>query len=403
MIAAEMMNQAWTDVDVRAHRAGQPGEEEPAEPLPAEDDLGDQRAADDAGEVERDHGRHRDERVAQGVHVEHPPRRQSLGPGQPDVVRVQHVQHRGPLVPAPGRVGDQGQRDDRQDRVLDHVDGHVPEAGDPRRVLADGVEHGVADALIEVHGQEILEQDGEHEDRSREEHVGQARGQVVDDAVLPHRADHADDDAEDDGDQGRRDHHLQRDHQAREHLRSDGLAGRGRAEVALEEAGQPRPVPLQQRLVEVQLQAGRRDRGLGDVGVRLQRGQRVTGQRDEQVDQETGDEQEHDPRRDPAGDEGAHGFDLPPGLAAAAWWRLPLADVVALSPGCYCVVLPQSWAFQVKPTLLVFGSRRPAWSTSRTAAAAGTAAGSPCPSTGWCRSGCRSPPTASGRWWPRPG
>src|ERR1700729_2829232 len=34
------------DVDVRAHRAGQPGVEELAEALPAEDDLGDQGAAD---------------------------------------------------------------------------------------------------------------------------------------------------------------------------------------------------------------------------------------------------------------------------------------------------------------------------------------------------------------------
>ena len=44
--------------------------------------LGDDRAAEDGGEVDGHDGGERDQRVAQGVADEHPDAREALGPGQ---------------------------------------------------------------------------------------------------------------------------------------------------------------------------------------------------------------------------------------------------------------------------------------------------------------------------------
>src|SRR5580698_1500866 len=94
---------ALDDVDVRADPgpSGQRVVEQGSHPVPAVDDLGNHHAAEQAGEVERYHGGDRDQGIAQRVHVEHPPRRQPLRPGQPHVVGVQHVEQRGTLEPAP--------------------------------------------------------------------------------------------------------------------------------------------------------------------------------------------------------------------------------------------------------------------------------------------------------------
>ena len=99
------------DVDVEG---GDAGDVPLAEPLPPEDDLGDDGAAEHGGEVERDDGRDRDERVAQHVADEHPAPAQSLGPGQADVVGVEGLDHRRALIDGPRRVGDQDEREHRQ-------------------------------------------------------------------------------------------------------------------------------------------------------------------------------------------------------------------------------------------------------------------------------------------------
>ena len=74
-----------------------------------------------APRAERDDGRGRDERVAQAVLDQHLAPGQALRPGEPHVFRAHHVEHGGPLEPAPRRVGDAGERDRRQDQVLQPV------------------------------------------------------------------------------------------------------------------------------------------------------------------------------------------------------------------------------------------------------------------------------------------
>src|SRR5690348_7079316 len=60
-------------VHVGRQRAGETAEQELPHALPAVDDLRDHGAADDRREVERDHGRDRDQRVPQRMLDEHAP------------------------------------------------------------------------------------------------------------------------------------------------------------------------------------------------------------------------------------------------------------------------------------------------------------------------------------------
>src|SRR6516164_1127330 len=66
--------------------------------LPAEDDLGDDGAAEHCGEVQGDDGRHRDERVPQHVADQHPALTEPLGASKADVVGVERLDHGRTLI-----------------------------------------------------------------------------------------------------------------------------------------------------------------------------------------------------------------------------------------------------------------------------------------------------------------
>ena len=81
-----------------------------AHALPAEDVLGDDRAAEDAGEVERHQGGDRDERVAERVPDHDAALGEALRPGRAYVVLVHDLEHARPGVARVRRERDQHER-----------------------------------------------------------------------------------------------------------------------------------------------------------------------------------------------------------------------------------------------------------------------------------------------------
>ena len=93
------------------------------------------------GDVERGDRGERDQRGAQRVADHHPAAGQALGPGQPDVVGAQHLEHRAALEPGPGSVRGQRQHERGQQQVAGVVAERADEAVRRRdRRLADGGE-----------------------------------------------------------------------------------------------------------------------------------------------------------------------------------------------------------------------------------------------------------------------
>ena len=92
--------------------------EEPAHPRPGEDHLGEERAGEEEGHVERHQRHQRDGGVAEGVAQDDQPLAQPLRPRRAHVVLVDHLQHRG--AQEAGVPGDPARRQHRhrQDQVV---------------------------------------------------------------------------------------------------------------------------------------------------------------------------------------------------------------------------------------------------------------------------------------------
>ena len=219
-IPAVITSQAWTVLTSGVSGPVQTAEQELAHALPAVDDLRDDGAADDRGEVERDHRRERDQRVTERMSDEHATPRHSLGAREADVVAVEDVEERRSLVPAPCRVRDEDEREHRQDRVLGVVEESRAEASrEARGAVADRVDDRVADRVVDLDRDEVLEQDAQDEDGRRVEDVGEGRREVVVELVLTDGAEDAERDRDHRGDERRRQHHLHR------HARAAARAG----------------------------------------------------------------------------------------------------------------------------------------------------------------------------------
>src|SRR3954469_4407949 len=150
-------------------------DQEVAHAVPLEDRLGDHGPADDRGQVERGDRGQRDQGGAQAVPDHHRAPGQPLGPGQPQVVAVEHLQHRGPLEAAPRGVGDQRERDGGQHHVPEHVGELRPGPLRGRyRAVADRVEHLAAGRQVELDAA-LLEQDRQPERRHRQEEEAEER------------------------------------------------------------------------------------------------------------------------------------------------------------------------------------------------------------------------------------
>ena len=110
---------------------------------PAEDPLGDDGAADDSADVERDDRGDRDERVAERVTHDDRALGEALGASGADVVLVHHLEQARPRVAGVGRERDQDERDGRQQQVGEQVDAVHPQRrprgpGVPEPIVAIG-------------------------------------------------------------------------------------------------------------------------------------------------------------------------------------------------------------------------------------------------------------------------
>src|SRR5918997_343730 len=76
-------------------------EQKAARPAPLIHRLGDDGPGNDHAEIQCGDCHQRDQRGAQGMPGHHRAAPQALGPGQPDIVAVEHFEHRGPLETAP--------------------------------------------------------------------------------------------------------------------------------------------------------------------------------------------------------------------------------------------------------------------------------------------------------------
>uniref|UniRef100_A0A1I8AW89 ATP synthase beta subunit n=1 Tax=Steinernema glaseri TaxID=37863 RepID=A0A1I8AW89_9BILA len=92
-----------------------------ADARPGKDGFGKHRATEQRADLQADHRKHRDQRVAQAVHEHHPCRRQALGPCGADVVLAQHFEHRGAGHACDHRQRDGAEHDGRQDQVHQRV------------------------------------------------------------------------------------------------------------------------------------------------------------------------------------------------------------------------------------------------------------------------------------------
>src|SRR5712691_5610639 len=135
-----------------------------AHAVEAEDRLGDDRPAEQAADVERDHGHERDEGVAEDVLHDHAPFRKALRPRGAHVVGVDHLEHRRAHKTAVERKVDDHERRDRQPQVLDAVE---RERAFTRVIEPGRVENAQVPLQVDV-DEEDLKQEGQPECRHGE-------------------------------------------------------------------------------------------------------------------------------------------------------------------------------------------------------------------------------------------
>ncbi len=241
----------------------------------------------------------------------HRPLAETLGAGGPDVVRVEHLEHRRPLVAAVGGDVDVGERDDGEDHVLDAVDDRI---GRVQAGLAERV-HQTYPRPEEEGGGQGLEHQGEPEDRHREAEEADGGGRVVEEAVLLLRRHHTEDDCKRDRDQFGHEHQLQGVPDRTLQIGPDRLiADRGGAELVEEHVLHPEGVLDDDRVVQMLAVDDVLQCLLAEVGDQPELGERVGDQRHPEEDQEGSSDQDRDAVEQPTGNEGCHA--VPPSWLA---------------------------------------------------------------------------------------
>ena len=279
-------------------------EEQQPEAGPAEDALDHDHPAEEHPGVDGDDGHERDQRVAQRVPADHLATRHALRPRGAHVVGVQHLEHAVALVATPRRHAREHEHRHRQHHVLDEVD---DVALLPDRVLALHVEHVDAELLVQHDHHEQLQQEREEEVGHREAEVRERRRRVVEQRVLAHRADHADEER-----QHHREHQRGADEQQRvpgglaDHVGDRALGAERLTPVALHEVAQPVDVLGWARLVEVVLVLEVLQRLLRDAGTVAQVRQRITTRRDEREHHDRREEDDDHRGEEAPHDEGEH-------------------------------------------------------------------------------------------------
>ena len=185
---------------------------------------------------------------------------------------------------------------------------------------------------------------------------------MVADPALVERGVDTDAEGQDDGDEGGQDHHPQGDQEMAGELGAHALAVDGQTEVAADGVGEPEPVALGQRVVEMEKMLPGDDRGVGDLGIGPQQGQRVAGLGNQEEDHD-GCQKQHDDADDQAPQNvGDHQSVTSPGgwmlTQGGRPWPTPLRSSCIRCWYCYDF-RPQTWAFHGIPMLEVLGIRLP--------------------------------------------
>src|SRR3954471_2382651 len=285
-----------------------------AHTVPVEHRFGDDRAGEDRPEVHREQRGHGDQGVAERVPEDDPAVREALGSRGAHVVGVHHFEHRGPLEPAVRGEADRHDRQRRQQVGTDRARYEVPDAVRSQLFRAGRAQPWIAEDVLQAEVPDpavdldrvVLQHDRDAEDRHREQQEGQRRGEVVDDRVLLHRGEHADDDADDQREDLGPDDQLERDAERRQDLRRDRLQRvalrDGRAPVTRQEVPEPAEVARHDALVQPELVGERVDRVLAQLRVVAELAQRVTGGGDHHERQKGPDQQDGNRYRQTAKD-----------------------------------------------------------------------------------------------------
>src|SRR5437867_401214 len=210
-----------------------------------EDDLHDDEPAEQAAAPPAHESHHLQERVPEGVAIDHGALREALGPRRAHVVLADHLQHL--------RAGEA--RDGRADVVRLSKSGPDQLLEILHRTLAERHELEGRDPVEDTH--EAIQDEGpRHEERQAEPAQARDARQVIDGPILVHSGDHPEGDGPHEGDGEGEDGQL---HGAGKALAQDvphrPALGVGLAEVAAQGAPDPRKVLDGHRLIQSQLLA----------------------------------------------------------------------------------------------------------------------------------------------------
>ena len=313
MITGEQHGQAHHDrVVARLYRR----DEVLADPGDVEDQLDHERAGDDVAEQRPGRRDDRDQRVAQHVQADDAPVAQPLRACRAHVVLLQRLEHRPAHEPREERHRPEAERDRRQDLVLPGR----PAARRQRTTLQRD---------------EVDQQRRDQEARDRVEDVREDHRAVVDGGVVPERGDHPERDAEHDREEERVDAELDRLREVRLDDVVDVAAAddERRAEVERDDALDVVGVLDVPGLVEVELALEVALDGLRHRSLRLP--ERVALDLPHHHERQEDDDQDHRDRpEDAPDDELQHRLPLPasrrPRTAGGALRAPPAARVAAI-------------------------------------------------------------------------
>src|SRR5207248_5229206 len=321
-------------------------------PRVGEDGLRQHRAREQQARLEADDRRDRKERVPQDVAAVDRDRRQALRVRRPHVVLVLEVEHGRARDARDDGERNRAERDPGQDQVLEHVPERVPIAFDDRvedvevrRVLHVDEHRDPADSREprEPHREDVLEDDREEEDRDRYPEQGGNQAQMVEDPAVALRRQEAERDAEEDGEEHRREREL---HRRREALLDLGRhpAARGDAdpEVSGDRRLQVRPVLDVDGLVEAVALAVRLDESRRRALTEERLGRAPWERPDPEEDQERDAEEDRGEQEQPADEIPKHSVRrLRRSLVTARPRRTP-GRTGRFPPGSACSPAPSS-------------------------------------------------------------
>ena len=164
------------------------------------------------------------------------------------------------------------------------------------------VEVGVVGRLIDLDPDDFQEA-GEPENGDRIKQEARERRDVVERAVLAHRADHSEHHGQDDRKQGGQQNHPQCDTEALQQERAHRPAQVLLAEVTVDEVGSPDLVAPPDRVVEMELERFRLQRRSRNLRIGLEEAQGITGVGRHDEDQERRDDQNWNRDQEPTDDE----------------------------------------------------------------------------------------------------